>query len=34
MKIKRFGDFYKQESIIDDFLSSLNESSGGDVNEI
>ena len=34
MKIKRFGDFYKQESIVDDFLSSLNESSGGDDSEI
>ena len=33
MKIERFGDFYKQESIVDDFLSSLNESTGGDVDE-
>lgn len=34
MKIQRFSDFYRQESIVDDFLSSLNESSAGDTNEI
>jgi hypothetical protein len=27
MKIQRFGDFYKQESILEDFLLSLNETS-------
>lgn len=34
MKIQRFGDYYKQESILDDFLSCLNEAEGGEENEI
>ncbi len=34
MKIQRFEDFYKQESIIEDFLSSLDERSGGVENMI
>lgn len=34
MKIQRFGDYYRQEVIVDDFLNFLNESDGGEKNEI
>lgn len=34
MKIQRFDDYYRQEVIVDDFLNFLNESDGGEKNEI